>query len=227
MDKGYALLARGVLNGNRGLACDVDDTITVTSPRVHASLDRIFSRDHEDRDLTIEEMVRKYGFSGNVPQWQSYLAKKFQEGLVNDPKFYRSLPFIPGALESLTRLHERGLLSAYLPDRPGKAKAVTVHELRRFPQVPLIPKPDGLTYEDNSAWKAEVLSGLYPAVPGIIDDDQQLHERLPTDYPGVVLIFGAERVREPHGRHVYACKDWPAVERKVLELSEIIAPAYR
>lgn len=221
----YRMRLQSSLNGNRGLACDVDNTISVTTPEFFRRLDAIFERVAEDKELSIEEMVEKYYHSMHVPQWNSRHARIVAEAILRRPSFYDALPVIDGAQQSLQRIANSIPLSAYITARPEEIAASTEKYLQSFPKLPVITKPKELLSDTNNAWKAHVLMELYPKVSGIIDDDVRLVEALPKDYQGVVFLFGHERIPKGSPEQTYACRDWDAVEEKACALESVLRSA--
>lgn len=219
--------AKRLLGVNKGLALDIDNTLSYTTSSVFALLEG-YPRSAENAAHSIDEMIGKYGHSDKVPEWNTPEVRLVTETALRDPAFYRYLDIIDGAQEHAWNLSRLTWLSAYITARPHAVRDASAAWLRDdFPVLPLITKPNGLTSLDNNAWKASLLSSLYPQVSGIVDDDQGLLEELGPSYPGVVLLFGKETLPSNSPPHAYACKEWRDVYTQAECLAqEGILPSY-
>jgi 5'(3')-deoxyribonucleotidase len=206
---------------SEGWACDIDNTIAATAPGLFERLDARYPRLPEDRDLSLIGLIKKYGYTVNIPQWNTPDARAWQEEVLKDPEFYGTLPSIEGAADVLARFRERMPFTTFITARPETTVEATERWLGdRFPRLPIIAKPSRLDVSKNNEWKARVLEALYPRVKGIIDDDPRLVRELSPDYRGVIILYGQEEVPHDHVE-AYACLTWKDVEEKLEELASL------
>ena len=202
-----------------GWACDIDNTVSATSEAFFGRIDERFPRPEGDENLSIRDMIRKYTHPSGVPTWQSPEAVRTRKEVIADPKFYRELPAIEGAAETVRRFLDALPFAAYITARPDAVAEATSAWLDGvFPTLPVITKPGEVDPSQNNEWKARLLERLYPAIRGIIDDDPRLVKHLSPEYEGRVIIFGASEVEHDHVE-AYACPTWDDVEEKLEELT--------
>lgn len=207
-----------LLQGKRGLACDLDNVVTDTTPKVFEIIDNTFPRPDYDKKLSLQQLLHKYTHSRNIPYWTTKEALEFQNYLVHSPEFYNDLPLLPQAIESLHEINETIPIICYLTARPEVAKEVSEEYLKRHnaPVAPVILRPSnsdnhGFVYSNN-VWKASFVKSVKNIV-GLIDDERDLVHLL-TDYNGALFVFGDQKngytshLRRP-------CLDWPDTIKNV------------
>lgn len=203
----YELKAKLKSQGRKGLALDIDDTLSVSR--------LMFFRAQSERlglpaGETIESLMQKYEWSYKVPQWQTAEGDLVRAELLHSSELHGGAELIKGAVEGVTNLDRSIPIVAYITARPVTLQAVTQDWLdqKGFPKADLILKP--MYANDNNGWKAEVLDYLYPEVLGIVDDNPGLVDKLPDDYKGRVYLYENTNVND-RGLDVVHCPDWESV----------------
>jgi len=196
------------------LVVDIDCTLSDTRQAYFRALTPLFSPPGTDW----KELMERYRYSTNVPEWQTPEAQAWIERFRNDPQAQEDLLVYPGAQEGIIELQTVIGLYAYLSARPGTVREATRRwiEKNKFPSKPLILKPEQCR-ENDSEWKARQLMQLYERnqVSGIIDDDRNLGEILIAKrYQGTVFVL--EGIAPPHER-IIPCRNWIEVVEKVKE----------
>ena len=171
----------------------------------------------EDRDLTIDEMVKKYTFAKDVPYWggNAGIHSRLVEIRTN-PEEILQVPPIASAIESLNRIHERVPVKCYFSTRPQSLWAATSEWLKQngFPQAELILTPDDVPNREADQWKVDLISKRLD-ISGIIDNSNEVVSLFPDDYHGIVFHFGTSVSPANKNYEIISCPEWRHVERGV------------
>lgn len=199
-------------NISPGLAVDIDETLSWTIGYWVREMQKEFGNPEK---LSVEEMVKKYRYTQNVPYWQSKEALDWMEAHRNSDSVQEELPLIEGSSEYLNKINKIVPISAYLTIRPhnvvnGTQKWLDKHN---FPKAPIICRPKELQTHEGNKWKAKALEEYYPKIKGLIDDNPSVIKFIDPNYKGVVFLYNHEPIESKV--NVIACKDWEDVYKKV------------
>ncbi len=198
-----------------GIAVDIDETIANT---VELLMQEMQQRFGNPEGRSAQELVQLHQKAGRVPypEWQTPEAKTWLKEAVHSEDVHRRAPEITGARETLTRLHEKGLLSCYLTVRDSSLTNVTKEwlELNGFPILDIITKPDYVKNRHGDAWKALELHQNHPHITGIIDNSASVMTNLPGNYAGQAYHFGAEAPVRTDIK-ITPCNNWSKVEMAI------------
>ncbi|MBS3112753.1 hypothetical protein J4418_01590 [Candidatus Woesearchaeota archaeon] len=193
-----------------GIAIDVDETLSITRPKVFEDMRRLFGN---PENFTVEQLIAKYVHTFCVPYWQTSEAESWVQNILRDQDYSQNLEVFPGAVEYLNKISEIIDINSYITARPIAIAGATECWLRKhkFPDAPIITRSNELYAQERygSQWKAKVLNELWPKVKGIVDDNIELLDLL-GDYKGKVFVIGSEKLKEDYDFAV-ACHDWQAV----------------
>ncbi len=197
--------------GKKGLALDIDETLSITRDSYFAAL---MEQIANPENLTVAELVKKYMYSWNVPYWNTAEAEALRASLIVNEDHHANVALIHGADKAIQEIGKHVEIVAYITARPDVLRVVTEAWIAKhhLPKAPVILKPDYAT--DNNAWKAAVLDFLYPEVNGIIDDNPGLPARLPVDYLGTIYVY-ENAYTEETSLDVVNCPDWESVISQV------------
>ncbi len=203
-----------VKNKIKGLALDIDDTLSFTWSYWAQSLQEKFGG---PKDLSLTEIRTKYQLVQNVPHWQSREAYEWMEMARKSNEIQELLPLIENSNKMVERIDKIIPVVCYLTIRgqsviPGTEKWLRKHG---FPKAPVIAKPDDLPLEEGSIWKAETLRFLYPHVLGIIDDNPALINYLDASYKGTIFLYNNLEIPQTPLK-VIQCKNWEDIPEKVV-----------
>lgn len=176
-------------SGKKGLALDIDDTLSVTNFHWFSCMaDRCGNPDN----MPIQEIMLQYRDVRRVPFWnQDDVEATIQELLIS-PVFQDSLPIIQGADDAIWKINAIVPIVAYITARPARTHEATRTWLERhgFPEVPITFIEEGVALKDRSVWKARIVKDLYPYVVGIIDDHPHMAEQLAElGYEGQLYLY--------------------------------------
>ncbi|MDP3837101.1 MAG: hypothetical protein Q8Q67_03290 [bacterium] len=198
-----------------GIAVDIDETLSWTIGYWIEEMQKKFGN---PENLTIKEMVEKYRYTQNVPYWQHEEALEWVDLKINSNETQEMLPLIDGSSAYLKKINKIVPIVAYITARPervieGTRKWLNKH---KFPEAPVICRPNEVESSKGNEWKAKVIESLYPNVWGIIDDNAKLLDFLSADYKGKVFMY-------EHGDNLgypfaIACKDWLTVYEQILSV---------
>lgn len=204
----------------RGLALDIDETLSDSNAHWFEHMFRHHPFDGMDRDA----VIRNQRFVEDVPEWGTPEARAFIGDTLHSNEFQEDIPLVEGADEGVRSLHTAIPIVAYITARPVQVRAGTETWLRKhgFPDASLIMRDEKVNLESHSdqknRWKIGVLQTLWPEVVGIVDDNMGLaHELERAGYEGTVFLYGPQHeVFKGHPR-VAVCPTWPDVVRAVHE----------
>jgi len=195
-----------------GVAVDIDETLSWTIGYWIQEMQKKFGN---PENLTVKEMVEKYRYTQNVPYWQHSEALAWVDEKINSNETQENLPLIEGSSEYLNKINKIIPIVAYITIRPNRVLAGTKNWLKkhRFPEAPIICRPDEIVHGNGNEWKAKMLEKLYPNVLGIIDDNAKLLAFLSKNYQGKVFLYD-------HSSHydfsfAVACKNWGKVYEEI------------
>lgn len=195
--------------GIKGLALDIDETLSFT---IGYMIKKLIDGLGNPENLTIEEIIKKYRHTDNIPYWQGPKAEKILESIRNSNKIQTDLPLIKNSESTVNKINMVIPITAYITVRPKKIIAGTKYWLQKnnFPEATLIVKPDNVLRKDGSMWKAKILEYLYPEVLGIVDDNPDLVKYLSKSYQGTIFLYDNTEILNKDIR-VIPCKDWKTV----------------
>eukprot|EP00457_Paulinella_chromatophora_P001534 gb/GEZN01001536.1/.p1 GENE.gb/GEZN01001536.1/~~gb/GEZN01001536.1/.p1 ORF type:complete len:933 (-),score=99.74 gb/GEZN01001536.1/:190-2667(-) len=199
--------------GDRGLVLDIDETLAATNMAWFARLTELFGN---PEGSSVDELVRKYHLAQNVPFWQSREALDWMDRSRSSAEAQDGLPLIPGAKEGVRALMQIVPVVGYLTVRPDSTNKNTLAWLKAcgFPELPLVAKPEEVSFADGNKWKASILHTLWPEVWGIVDDNPKVPTFAGGLYRGRIFLFG-HSICKPEYEHAVPCSTWPAVVEAV------------
>ena len=115
----------------------------------------------------------------------------------------------------MLEINEMNPIVAYLTSRPESVEKGTRNWLKKhgFPQADLIMRPLIVPHHEGNAWKAGILTLLYPEITGIVDDDDSLAKNISPDYRGRIFLLNQNVAIASN--NVVACKTWAQVVEAV------------
>lgn len=210
-----ALKRKLKLAGVKGLALDIDDTLSST---LGFLIETLFKKLGNPENLTVKEMAKKYRHTDNVPYWQENDAKKIIDEFNISVESFRELPLIENVNKTVQEVNKIIPIVAYITARSSVAFNETRFWLNKhgFPKAVIITRPKNINRMIANKWKAKVLEYLYPQVVGIVDDNQSLTKFFGKKYKGVVYLYESVEA-ERKDINVVPCEDWETVAKKVKE----------
>lgn len=198
--------------GIRGLALDIDDTLAGTLLVV---VQKLNEKIKNPEGLTVEEIIKKYRHTNNIPYWQSKEASEIIQSVTFVDGAQKDLPLIENSKEIVQKINKIIPIVAYVTVRPPGVINGTKHWLKKhnFPNAPVIFKPRGVGKRNGNQWKAKVLEYLYPEIIGIVDDNDGLQKFFSKKYEGTVFLYGGKENRKDI--NVVERKDWEDVIKKI------------
>lgn len=195
-----------------GIAVDIDETLSWS---VYYWVEGLQKQFGNPENLSVEELIKKYRYTQNVPYWQSEEAQQWIEKKINCNATQRELPLIKDANNIIKKIAEIVPVAAYITARPEAVLAGTTDWLNThgFPTAPVICRPTTVLSEQRDRWKATILEELHPVIKGIIDDNPGLLKHLSSSYEGFIFLYDSEPVESK--LKVISCKDWPAVYEEI------------
>jgi 5'(3')-deoxyribonucleotidase len=196
----------------KGIAVDVDETLSWT---IGYWVEQMQKKFDNPENLSINNMIKKYRYTQNVPYWQSAEALKWIDEKIHSNELQEILPLIKGSNVYLNRIAKIIPITTYITVRPEIIRSGTQKWLDKhnFPKAPIICKPLNVEHKDGNKWKAKVLEKLYPKVLGMIDDNAKLLECLDNNYKGIIYLYDHSVVDSE--LNVIPCKNWPDVFEEV------------
>lgn len=193
-----------------GLGLDIDETLSWTLGYWFEELKKKFGN---PENLSTKEIIAKYRYSKNVPYWQTPEALNWMEEQRNSNDVQTQLPLIENANHGVQKIMLLEPIVAYITTRPESVVEGTKQWLvkHNFPALPIIARDADIVHSSGNQWKAKILAELYPQVSGIIDDNPELVEKLPTDYHGTIYLYDVENAPKQTSLDVVACKTWDNV----------------
>ena len=197
----------------KGLALDIDETLSWT---ISYWVEKLQDKFGNPENLSVQEITEKYRFTQNVPYWQTKEALDWMEKARKSNEIQEILPLIEGSNKVVDKINKIIPIAAYVTIRsesviPGTRKWLNKHG---FPDAPVIAKPELISIEKGSKWKAQALKYLYPQIIGIIDDNPSIIDYLGEDYKGYVFLY--DNIDHPKiSRAIIPCKTWEDVYIKV------------
>ncbi|KKU22506.1 MAG: hypothetical protein UX31_C0001G0024 [Candidatus Nomurabacteria bacterium GW2011_GWA1_46_11] len=195
-------------NGLRGLALDIDDTLSETNAHWYDHMVKFSG----PKDLTKEKLLKSGKWIENIPEWQTEKAQEHMKATLHSNDFNEAIPLIHGADEAVRAIDRLIPIVAYITARPATVIEGTLNWLKKhgFPEAELITRPEDIKLEEfnvnKNKWKAQILAELYPEVIGIVDDNMGLTRELEAlDYKGTVYLYRKETNEFEGHKQVVVC----------------------
>jgi uncharacterized HAD superfamily protein len=200
----------------RGLALDIDETISATNIWWFEKMQKIFGN---PESLTAQEMAAKYRYTQDVPYWQMKEVENWIEYHRHSNSVQKILPLIENSNEIVQKIDKIIPVTLYITSRPKEALSGTKEWLRNhnFPLVGIITEPKEVALSDQTKWKAKVLENFYPKIQGIIDDNPGLAKNLSRKYKGTLFLYDMAQ-SDISNIKVVPCPTWDDVLIKVREI---------
>lgn len=194
----------------KGIALDIDETLSWTIGYWVEKMQTLFGN---PENLSVEELIKKYRYTQNVPYWQTEEAFEWMSEQMNSNNLQKELPLIENADKFVQDLNEIVPVVAYVTVRPDSVASGTREWLKKhkFPEADLISRPRFVTKKDGNAWKSDVLYFLQDSVIGIVDDNIGLVEEMRDDYSGTIYLYSHEKIGFETNFKTVACKSWKDV----------------
>jgi len=201
------------LQGQRGIALDIDETLSFTIKHWISELQAKFGN---PENLTAEQLIEKYRYTQNVPYWQTPQALAWMEEARNSNDLQKKLPLIENANSIAQKVDNIIPVLAYPTNRPRSVSGGTISWLKmhQFPPAAIIARPDDIPHLEGTKWKAGILEFLYPEIAGIVDDHPGLVESLSKDYKGTIFLYDIKKYSGDRD-YVIPCKKWGDVLSQV------------
>ena len=211
--KVVALKRKLKLAGVKGLALDIDETLSFTIEYIVGKLSEKFGN---PENLNAREIFLKYRHTGSVPYWQGEEVEKFVGEINNSNEIQKNLPLIEDSDKIVQEINKIIPIVAYVTARPGTVLDGTKFWLKKhgFPKAEIITKPNNIHRKKGNEWKAKVLKYLYPQIIGIVDDNPGLTRCFSKNYKGIIYLYDTIEA-ERKDIKVVACKDWETVAKKI------------
>jgi hypothetical protein len=214
--EGMVLKVKGYLNrlGKTGLSLDVDDTLVGTKQFWFEQMMALFGN---PENLSLEQMSTQYRYCEKVPYWQTPEALAWIEYHRVNNGVQGKLPLIEERVgEKVREVDGLVPICLYLTNRPRTTRAGTKRWLvsHGFPKALLLTRPDNVSLSQGNAWKAAILTALYPQIRGFVDDNPGVVKMLPKDYPGTVFLYGGAHCSR-RDVSIVPCHNWAEVCEKV------------
>ena len=203
-----ALKKRLKKNGVKGLALDIDETLSFTIGYMVGELIKKFGN---PENLTAEEIARKYKHTKRIPYWQDDEPRKLVWEILKSDELQKTMPLVEnsGLADKLKSVIP---VSAYITARPKIVLSGTMVWLKKhnFPKATVITRTSGVFKESGNQWKARVLEYLYPEIQGIVDDNPGLVKHLSKKYKGTVFLYDNTETDRKDIK-VIPCEKWENV----------------
>lgn len=203
--------------GKRGLALDIDNTLSDTSI---VWVEKIALALGNPEGLTSEEFTKKYSYGRGVSYWAKEDYERVSLTLRQSNEFYEDLPLIENANKQVEKINAIIPIVAYITARNMEVIKSTEEWLKKhnFPKSKIICRPDEIDVMEQFEWKAKLLEKMYPSVSGIVDDSIGLVNALSKGYKGTVFLYNYNGVDEIRNDiKVVICEDWNKVLEKIKE----------
>jgi len=172
--------------GIKGIALDIDETLSWTAGRWTEEMTKRFGN---PENLTTEEILLKYRLVQNY--WNNKEAVEWLKKARGNNKLQETLPLIENSNHFVNKINQIVPVACYLTIRPESVMEGTSVWLEKynFPKAKIIAKPKKIDYSEGSKWKAKALELLYPEVQGIVDDNWDVIDYLPSTYKGFIFLY--------------------------------------
>lgn len=199
--------------GVKGLALDIDDTLSATKESLFEELSHKLDN---PENLTGIEMAKKYRHTDNVPYWETDRIEDLVRNIHNAPEFHENLPLIGNSNKIVQEINKTIPVVAYITVRSTAILKGTKKWLGKnnFPKLPIITRSKNISRIDGNKWKAKVLEYLYPQVVGIVDDNPGLTKFFSKNYKGTVYLYDNKEA-ERKDINVIPCENWKVVAEKI------------
>lgn len=180
--------------GIRGIALDIDETLSDTGPHWWNHMIKF----HKPDGLTFQEFLNKYEKIEYVPGWQTEEARKHIGDALDSDEFNEAIPLLHESNVMVNKLVNMVPIIAYITARPINVWKGTENWLAKhgFLKAPVILRPTTSSMNDletKNSWKAGVLKYLYPEIIGIVDDNMGLlSELVKENYEGKLFLYGPQ-----------------------------------
>jgi len=203
----------------RGLALDIDETLSLTTKYW---VERLQIEIGNPEGLTSDQVIEKYRYAEAAPYWQTAEAYSLMVEWAESNEVQEQLLLIEGADEWVTKVHAIVPIVAYITMRPQSVLAGTKKWLaaHRFPEAPVLVRPDDVPFEQAHEWKANLVTELYPTLFGLVDDRPSVINAFAPEYKGTLFLFGAS-VPCREDISVVACPTWEDVYEAVVRVYKI------
>lgn len=201
-----------------GLVLDIDETLSWGVYYWVKEMQVIFGNPER---LTVEEMVAKYRYTQNIPYWQNSKTCRWMWQAIKSNEINENLPLIKNADLIVQKINKIIPIIGYLTIRPKSVMTGTKRWLSkfRFPEAPIIPRPNHVSFKRGNEWKAKSLVYLYQEVVGIVDDNPKLLNFLPHEYKGRIYLYN-NTDNQRRDLKVYPCLTWETVWQRIAEQYE-------
>jgi 5'(3')-deoxyribonucleotidase len=137
--------------GTKGLILDIDDTLAETALTAITLMKERFGH-----PLSVRQILERFEQPGNVPEWQTVIARKFLFKLMNNEEFLINLPRVPNSQEVIEKLSLDYPVQFYMTSRLPKFNNLTKKWLKtnNFPNKKIIFRE---TLNVDKAWKLNYL----------------------------------------------------------------------
>jgi len=208
-----ALKKRLKLAGIKGLALDIDETLSFT---IGFLVENLSKKIGNPEKLTAKEVFLKYRHTINVPYWQNGEAEKIVDEIINSNEKQKELPLIENSSDVVAQINKIIPIVAYITNRPSLIREGTNYWLRKngFVKAKVIMRPKNVNKKLGNKWKAGVLRYLYPQVVGIVDDSVGMLEYL-NKYKGRIFLYDLSDFEIKQKIKVIPCRDWNNVLENV------------
>ena len=200
----------------KGLALDIDDTISNTSHRLVRHLQVLFGN---PENLTAKEIIKKYHLSDYIPYWQTDEVMQYHQKMSYNDDVHKDFPVIENAVSFVNKINKTANISCYLTLRRQNVINGTARWLKKhgFPDKPIICRPDNMEYDDGHAWKAKVLIEN-PNIIGLIDDNEKIINYLPKNYRGTIFLIRRKEYNHHNKIKIIPCRNWFVVLKEVKKI---------
>lgn len=203
--------------GIKGIALDVDETLSFTAEYWVSELSRKFGN---PEGLSPREVFQKYRLIQNYPHWQTKEVYDWMEEARTSNELQKVLPLIENSNHFVNKINEIVPITCYITARPYSVLEGTSYWLEKhgFPKADILIRPENMSYEEGtSVWKAKMLAELYPQVLGIVDDNPSIIDHVPKNYKGYVFLYDFPEYIST-SKNIFICPTWEDVLTKVKEL---------
>lgn len=194
-------------NKTRGIALDIDDTLSYTD---HHWIEQMRLKFGNPENLTREEIVKKYKWIEAVPYWKSRKATTLMKKFMHSNAFQITIPLIENSNHVVQKINKIIPVIAYVTARPSQVFNGTKSWLSKhgFPPAPIVFRPMRIHHTKKNLWKAGLLKSLYPEVTGIIDDNPDLvNELASVKYQGSLYLYDSGENTKQY-KNIFRCQTW-------------------
>jgi len=187
-------------SGTKGLVLDIDETISWTQPHLVRELLKLFGN---PRNLSVEEACESMVRTRELPFEKPEAAIKWIVRALNSEERTEEYPIVEGSEKAVERIDHIIPIVGYLTLRKTLVRDATKRWLKKhgFPDKPVITRPNNSKTGEGMKWKARTLAYLYPQVIGIIDDNPDILDYLPSSYEGTIPVWQSGSPRRRSRRY--------------------------